>query len=463
MKHSPHKRGPFLLLSLLLTGFIVGDGSTGYVTIAASGIGVSDRAPTSVQEALVVVVANTNDDGPGSLRQSIRDAGIGGTVSFSSLFSQPQIITLMTGELVVGNMNIVGPGADLLTISGNNSSSVIRISNVGPVQLSGMTITKGLGRGIHLPFGGRLTLDGMVVYANTGNSPGSGLYGFASALTISNSTFYGNSPSAIYNDESSLILTNSTISGNLGYGIVSLGQTTITSSTITNNALGGILSYSGATVGSSIIAGNINNANQPDIVLSSGLSGPPIISNGYNLIGNRGSVVFNGPGDQAGTSSGVFNSQLGPLQNNGGTMPTHLPMPGSRVIDAGNSSGFTNDQRGTGFLRVVDLLRANAPGGNGSDIGAVELQTEPPIVVAGISGRLRRPAGNALSNTRVYLIDLQGSTRTATTSSFGEFSFTGLPVGQTYSLVVASKRYRFAAMSLFLDANIFDLNLVGLE
>lgn len=422
----------------------------------------SERDGRPNSELAVVVVTNASDDGPGSLRQAIRDSGSGGTINFSSFFSQPQTIKLTTGELSIGNINIVGPGADLLTISGNNASAIFRVSNSGPVQISGITVTQGAGRAIYLQFGGRLTLDGMVLYGNTSTSHGSGLYGFASALTVLNSTFYGNSTSAIYNDESSLIISNSTISGNLGYGVVSLGEATIKSSTITNNASGGILVYNSATISSSIIAGNLNNTVQPDVVVSGGLGIPGVISNGFNLIGNRGSVAFSGPGDQAGTSSDVYSPQLGPLQNNGGTTPTHLPKPGSRAIDAGNSTGLTADQRGTGFLRVVDLLRANAPGGDGSDIGAVELQTEPPPTTASIFGRLRRPAGTSLANTRVYVIDQQGLMRTATSSSFGEFSFSGLPVGQNYTVGVSSKRYRFAVRSLFLDANL-GLEMVGLE
>jgi len=261
-----------------------------------------------------------------------------------------------------------------------------------------------------------------------------------------------------------LNVTNSTISGNLGFGILTLGQATILNSTITNNALGGIKAYCCyVTIGSSIIAGNINNANQPDTVIDSPFDFPTLTSTGYNLIGNSGSAVFNGPGDQAGTATNIFNPQLGPLQNNGGATPTHVPRPGSRAIDSGNSFGSINDQRGAGFLRVVDLLRANPPGGDGADIGAVELQVEPPATTATISGKLLRPSGTALSNTRVYLLNQQGQTiAVSTSSSFGEFSFPGLPVGQPYFLNVSSKRYRFAVKSLFLDADL-GVNLVALE
>jgi hypothetical protein len=57
---------------------------------------------------------------------------------------------------------------------------------------------------------------------------------------------------------------------------------------------------------------------------------------------------------------------LFPLAENGGLTRTHALKPGSPAIDAGNNGGnFTNDQRGSGFPRVV---------GANADIGAFELQ-----------------------------------------------------------------------------------------
>ena len=68
--------------------------------------------------------------------------------------------------------------------------------------------------------------------------------------------------------------------------------------------------------------------------------------------------------------------QLGPLQDNGGPTWTHAPLPGSPVIDQGkNFAGSDTDQRGNGFFRTVDLSALpNASGGDGTDIGAVEVQ-----------------------------------------------------------------------------------------
>ncbi|HEY6985622.1 MAG TPA: choice-of-anchor Q domain-containing protein, partial [Rhodanobacteraceae bacterium] len=44
---------------------------------------------------------------------------------------------------------------------------------------------------------------------------------------------------------------------------------------------------------------------------------------------------------------------LGPLQLNGGTMPTHVLLPGSPAIGTGNNvEGWGYDQRGSGYPRT---------------------------------------------------------------------------------------------------------------
>jgi hypothetical protein len=55
-------------------------------------------------------------------------------------------------------------------------------------------------------------------------------------------------------------------------------------------------------------------------------------------------------------------------------------LPGSAAIDKGTSVSLTGtltpDQRGSGFPRKFDNLSiANAAGGDGTDIGAFELQS----------------------------------------------------------------------------------------
>lgn len=83
-------------------------------------------------------------------------------------------------------------------------------------------------------------------------------------------------------------------------------------------------------------------------------------------------MVAGGTGTIAGSPL-TADPLLGPLQDNGGPTQTMAPMPGSPAIDAGNSSGLSTDQRGD--PRPVDFSGVpNAAGGDGADIGALEVQ-----------------------------------------------------------------------------------------
>jgi hypothetical protein len=117
-----------------------------------------------------------------------------------------------------------------------------------------------------------------------------------------------------------------------------------------------------------------------DTILKAGASGRNIwndsgtvVSLGYNLSSDDDGAFFNATGDQNSTDP-----MLGPLQDNGGPTFTHALLAGSPAIDQGkNFSGSTTDQRGAGFARTVDNPSiANASGGDGTDIGAYEVQPQ---------------------------------------------------------------------------------------
>src|SRR5262249_11192475 len=71
-------------------------------------------------------VTNLSDHDPGSLRDAIASTPGGGTIDFQPGLSGT--ITLTTGGLALNkDVTITGPGADVVTVSGNHASSVLSV------------------------------------------------------------------------------------------------------------------------------------------------------------------------------------------------------------------------------------------------------------------------------------------------------------------------------------------------
>jgi hypothetical protein len=355
-------------------------------------------ALTGSLQAAEVSVTNTNDSGAGSLRDAIANAAPDDTITFS--LPANSTITLTSGELfTVKNLTIIGPGANLLTVQRSTASGTpnFRIFNLAfpassTAAISGLTIANG-----KLSAGGdsgagilnrrKLTLANVTI---SGNSVSSGQGGGidntdGGEVTITNSTISGNSAirgGGISND-SMLTIINSTISGNTALGdgggggiYTQVSTASITNSTIAGNSAtasaggGGIHRDSGTVnARNTIIALNTAPNNGPDVF--GGLT-----SQGFNLIGNNssGGSITPATGDQIGTVSSI-DPMLGQLADNGGPTRTHALLSGSPALEKGHSSGSTTDQRG--LARPVDDPGFNnATQGDGSDIGAYEVQSD---------------------------------------------------------------------------------------
>jgi hypothetical protein len=115
-----------------------------YDTYIANTAGGGDIGAIEIQPTTLIVL-NTNNSGAGSLRQAILDNnGLGGGnfIVFSNTVKGT--ITLSGSELVINApVIIVGPGADVLAVCGNNSLRVFSVRE-GPSQINGLTICDGL-------------------------------------------------------------------------------------------------------------------------------------------------------------------------------------------------------------------------------------------------------------------------------------------------------------------------------
>ena len=273
------------------------------------------------------------------------------------------------------------------SVISNNSAAVNGggIQSAGSVSLSNTSIRSNSsdndGGGIYIDSNSTVTLNRIIVSGNTARSNGGGIYN-SNNLTIANSTLSGNSTSeggaggGLFNFGASA-LTNVTVSGNSaggGGGIfnqsdlpLNLNSVTIAENTAAKSLGGGVFNGAVGIVNSrnSIFAGNRAAAGAPDFAFT-------LTSQGYNLIQNTQGTTI------AGTTTGNIlgqDPQLLPLNNYGGATPTHALRITSPAIDKGSiyfASG--SDQRGLSRPYNNPLI-PNAPGGDGSDIGAFERQT----------------------------------------------------------------------------------------
>src|SRR5262249_20239756 len=86
-------------------------------------------------------VTSPADSGGGSLRAVIADAQSGDQIVFDQSL-QGQTITLTSGQLAITtDLDIEGPGADQLAVSGNHASRVFAISGGATVTIAGLSIT----------------------------------------------------------------------------------------------------------------------------------------------------------------------------------------------------------------------------------------------------------------------------------------------------------------------------------
>ena len=294
------------------------------VTTTALTLDLTD-GEVSLPEALAAAEFNPGPD----------EITFGGTVFTDST---PDTITL-DGQLVITTeLTITGPGADLLTISGNDQSRIFSMTATATdVTLSGMTLSGGNhdGDGGAINNQGSLTLDNMVITGNTATDDGGGVYNDGT-LTVTSSTISGNSTDddggGIAN-EGTLTVTDSTISDNSasenGGGIGNDGTLTVTSSTISGNSTddngGGIDNGGTLTITDSTISDNsasdggggiYSDTSETVMLVNSTVSNNSAAADGGGIQNYEGTLIVSSStitanrsdadGDGGGTGGGIW-------------------------------------------------------------------------------------------------------------------------------------------------------------
>ncbi|MCP4541984.1 MAG: DUF11 domain-containing protein [Chloroflexi bacterium] len=372
---------------------------TAHITATASM--VSDTTTVTILcLPTIIAVTDTVDSGAGSLRQAVAEVCKGGTITFDAGLAGK---TITLTEQIALSQDVTISGTVPITINGGGTTRVFQIDSGAHVTLHSLTISNGNvgGAGGGIGNMGMLTVTHCTLSNNnTSDYLGGGIYNGA-VLMLRHSTLYNNNTTTqdgggIHND-----------------GYMTITHSTLISNTSNESGYGNIQNVGTLHLYNTIIAGGLSGDNCTNY--------GTITSHGYNLTSddtcNLGAV-----GDITNT-----NPLLGPLADNGGPTPTHLPHPGSPVIDhipngqSGCSTTYTEDQRG---------ISRPQPMGGACDIGAVEVeQAAPPAPILHLSKKVNNPTpdpGEMVTYTIVV-------SNTGGAPATGVLISDTLPAGVTYA------------------------------
>jgi hypothetical protein len=385
-------------------------------SLAAGALAALFAGAPSAAPAATFTVSNTDDSGAGSLRQAILDAsGAFGDdiIVFDSFFATPRTIALTTTELLIdSNIDIQGPGANLLTVRAPAIANVrtFAVSGANTVAtLAGMTIS---GDNDATPISGGIYSFGFNIQLNIANSTirnnsnttGGGGVDNAHTVTITNCTISNNSGiigGGVFSSNL-LRITGSTISNNLssfqGGGVCSAStgsRAEITNSMISNNSRGGVCSSLGTLIiTNSTINNNSTSSHGGGVLLEAAfettITNSTINGNSAGISGNvgGGGGVF---GDSItltitnSTISGNSSSFSG-----GGIANVNVNSPTiNNTIIANNMAAFGGDDvsgsfNSGGYNLIGDGTDATGFGAVGDQVGTLGSPIDPLLDPLGL-------------------------------------------------------------------------------
>ncbi len=355
----------------------------------------------------VATVSNTNDAGPGSLRQAIADASPGDVIDVTATGT----ITLASSLLIDKNLTVNGPASGTLVLSGAANKRVMQAGVFGAptitVSLNNLTIADGGSATVladRVAIGAGILNHATLTVTNVNfsnnhviqkdNDPGTGDGGAIvnyGALTVTSSTFTGNTAkTALDGSEGgrggaianlgTLIVNNSTFhdnESNEGGAIAAINvySTTIAGSTFTDNTVAGrggaisvadgssiALTTSSISGGSASSGGGIHNGGVAVVTrtLFNGNTGGGGIANDGSGTLTVANSTFTANGS-TNTLGGAISNAAGRILLYNNTLAGNVAFQGGGVYTYGN--GF-----GAGNQLVNNIVVSNSATNEGPDI-----------------------------------------------------------------------------------------------
>jgi predicted outer membrane repeat protein len=374
--------------------------TAGAAALGTSAAFVSSTATTAGANSYTVTTTS-DDPGPGTLRQAILDANSNpgpDTISFD-----PSVVGTITLKsdlpTIDDDVSIIGPGADKLTVSGDNHQfSLFLFDGVDTALISGLTLTQGEAQHVHdsgsgggaaLYGNGTLTVANMVISDNHADNDGAGLWCYVgdssghATLNVSGSLITGNTADAggggLYTDGCDLAMVSSTVSHNhatdTGGGLYAIdGSAGILDSTISANETdgsgGGGIGADGATLflGNSTVSGNTSVGD-----------GGGIYSTYSELFLDQSTITDNHTTDSGNDVAGVFIG-LGEGEKSASGSRHEGPRPGAHVS-------------------AVDDIHSNGTiiaGNHGTDVGVAGTLLSDHSLIGTIEGTTLQDIGGTI-------------------------------------------------------------------
>jgi hypothetical protein len=341
-------------------------------TVTEIGSGIPGRATGLLSNGTMTVTSSKVD--------SVANGGFGPSSGIRSLTGD---VTLVDTDV----SNIYGLGAPLFGVAADEGQARLIRSRVGDIRVyQGLGVGVSAGNGVTLTDSSIVGISAPVGPVPPGSTATLGVRSSGSApvvltrSTVANASGVAGGTAAGILAAGDVLATNSTVTGNDGPGITTPGEVRLVFSDVVDSGGSPPVAYELAPAPQGfgqVVAGMLTTAAS---VIALPRAGSPNCAVGTSVsagdnFSDDASCALGAPGDQQ--SPGVDPQLLG-LTDNGGPTPTRIPTTASPLVrgvdpqscEAAARSGIVTDQRG--------LPRRT---GDRCDIGAVELQALPPVIV----------------------------------------------------------------------------------